>query len=105
MMWPVRQVATEKRRLEVLRYLASVGGYEANASLIKEHLRYVGVPTTGDELDAALAWLGELALVTLRRIHHAKTGHVSEVLARLTEAGREVAQGYQTFPGIMAPDA
>ncbi|NJR20179.1 MAG: hypothetical protein HC777_00875 [Hyphomonadaceae bacterium] len=105
MIWPVRQVATEKRRLEVLRYLASVGGYEANASLIKEHLRYVGVPTSGDELDACLMWLADFDLVIPRRfVYSANAGQSSELIVRVTETGRDVAQGYQAVPGIMQPD-
>ena len=43
--WPVARVETERRRLEVLRYLASVPGYEAAAMVLRDRCREIGVPT------------------------------------------------------------
>lgn len=99
MIWPVREIAAQKRRLETLRYLGQIAGYEAAGDLIKEHLRDIGVPTNGDEMAAALAWLDAQSLVTLRQPKPA-----SSPVARITEAGRETAQGFRTVPGVMAPD-
>lgn len=98
-MWPVREIAAQKRRLETLRYLAQVAGYEAAGDLVKEHLRDIGVPTNGDEMAAALAWLDAQSLVTLRRPKPA-----GAPVARITEAGREAAQGFRCVPGVMQPD-
>jgi hypothetical protein len=99
MMWPIRQIAAEKRRLETLRYLADVPGYEANTHLITAHLRVIGVPTNGDEMAAAASWLDQLGLASLRHV----SSQQPPVL-RITSEGVEVARGFQMIPGVMQPD-
>lgn len=95
--WPVVRIETEKRRLEVLRYLTVAPGYEATAQVLRLHCNRVGVPTASDHLIAALAWLEEHHLVTLRRIG-------DEPIVRVTSNGREVADGLTLVPGVLRPD-
>ncbi len=95
--WPVVQIETERRRLEVLRYLSDVPGYEAAGLILMEHCRSIGVPSSSDQTTSCLAWLEEQALVTLRSVR-------DEPIARLTRAGRETATGIRRHPGVMKPE-
>lgn len=95
--WPVARVETERRRLEVLAYLASIPTYEAAAMILRDQCRAVGIPTTSDQIVACIAWLNEHELVTCRT-------HRDEPIARLTGTGRDVALGHQRHPGVMQPD-
>lgn len=95
--WPVERIESEMRRLQLLRYLASTGRYEAAASVLRMHCTRIGLPTTADQLLAALAWLEDAELITQRI-------YADEPIARLTSAGRDVADGSQLYPGVMRPD-
>ncbi|WPY94693.1 hypothetical protein T8T21_00780 [Limimaricola variabilis] len=95
--WPLEAVETEMRRLKVLRYLADATGYEAAASVLRLHCARIGVPTTPDQVTAAMAWLAEMELVTLRH-------YEAEPIAKLTTFGRDVAEGIRTLPGVLRPD-
>ncbi|MFD1342897.1 VpaChn25_0724 family phage protein [Litorisediminicola beolgyonensis] len=95
--WPVAQVETEKRRLEVIVRLAHTPGYELSAMLLREHCRAVGVPTNTDQMSGCLAWLAEQMLVLLK-------GSEDSPVARLTPLGRETALGHRRHPGVMQPD-
>ncbi|KAF0674377.1 VpaChn25_0724 family phage protein [Profundibacterium mesophilum] len=97
MIWPVERIEAEMRRLHVLRYLAAAGGYEASASVLRLHCARIGLPTTGDQLVADLSWLEQAQLTTLR-------SYGTDTIARLTSAGRDVAEGTQYHPGVMRPD-
>ncbi|WP_090160214.1 hypothetical protein [Loktanella sp. DSM 29012] len=93
----VVRIETEKRRLEILEYLMGTPGYEAAASLLRLNCQRLGVPSTMDQTIAALQWLEEQELITVRR-------HADEIIARITLDGREVADGTRTVPGVMRPD-
>lgn len=95
--WPVWRIETEKRRLEILRYLAHAPAYQASASLLRLHCSHIGVPTTDDQMHHALGWLEEHELMT-----HRVAGE--EIVARLTSMGRDVAEGARTVAGVLRPD-
>ena len=95
--WPVERIETEKRRLTVLQYLAQVPGYEASAHILVLDCRRRGVPTSADQMRAALAWLMEQELVSLRRAGE-------DTVARLKARGREAADGTIFVPGVLRPD-
>jgi hypothetical protein len=95
--WPVIAVETERRRLEVLKYLRAVPEYEAAAMILREQCRAVGVPSTSDQIITCLHWLAEQELVTLRAAP-------SEPIAHLTPHGLETARGLRVHPGVMRPD-
>lgn len=95
--WPVAQVATERRRLTVLQYLAVTPGFEAAAMILRDRCREIGVPTHDDQILSCVHWLSEQALVTVRQIGN-------EPIARITAMGRDVSQGFRTHPGVMQPD-
>ncbi|MGB0912828.1 MAG: hypothetical protein ACPGSW_04535 [Phaeobacter italicus] len=95
--WPVARIEAERRRLEVLRYLARIPGYETSAMILREHCRSIGVPTTTDQMRACIHWLAEQDLITTR-------GSDDDPIPRLTTSGRETAQGYRRHPGVMQPD-
>lgn len=95
--WPIESVETEFRRLKMLQYLAAIPGYEAAATVLRLHCGRIGVPTTSDQVVAAMAWLAEQELVTSRVYNN-------EPIIRLMHKGREVALGHANVPGIMRPD-
>lgn len=95
--WPVARVETEKRRLEVLRYLTRSGSYEAAGSILRMHCSQIGVPTTGQQIVAAIQWLAEAELITVR-------GEGDDPVARITHDGRDVAEGMSVHPGVLRPD-
>lgn len=94
--WPVAQVETEKLRWAILAHLHASPGYELNDELLMEGARAQGIPTTSDRVRAAIAWLEEQELVTCRQ-------GMGLVMARITNAGEEVARGYRVFPGVLRP--
>ena len=90
-------IETEKRRLSILQYLLKSSGYEAVAGLLRLHCIATGVPSTFDQILAAIQWLEEQELITVRN-------HVNEPISRLTIDGREVAEGQRSVPGVLRPD-
>jgi hypothetical protein len=93
----VLRIETEKRRLEILQYLSCMPRYEAAASLLRLNCERLGVPSTMDQIVAAVQWLQEQELITVRR-------HTDEIIARVTQNGKEVAEGSRSVPGVMRPD-
>ena len=93
----VVRIETEKRRLEILEHLLATPRYECAASLLRLECQRLGVPSTLDQTIAALQWLEEQELVTVR-------AHNDEIVARITRNGREVADGSRSVPGVMRPD-
>tara|TARA_R110002094_G_scaffold160396_10_gene145813 strand:- start:2258 stop:2560 length:303 start_codon:yes stop_codon:yes gene_type:complete len=95
--WPMESVETEFRRLKILQYLATATGYEAAASILRMQCCRIGVPTTLDQVVAAMGWLAEQDLTTSRTYNN-------EPISRITAKGREVALGSSSYPGVMRPD-
>lgn len=91
-----QRTSTEHRRLAVLRHLEAAPAYRANASIIFDVVVAVGVPTTRDQLNAALQWLDEQELIQL-------DGEGDLVLATVTARGVEVALGQVVHPGVKRP--
>jgi len=94
--WPVARIETEKRRLAVLRHLDDTPGYQLNTTILRLGAEAQGIPTTEDQALDAVAWLGEMDLVTVDDAR-------GLVLATLTRAGQEVAQGRRIVRGIARP--
>lgn len=82
-------VVIADRRLMILRVLAETAGYGANRALIQTFLETGGHTVSADRLDADIAWLAELALVTLK-----------DQAVLLTQRGGDVAMGRATVPGV-----
>lgn len=93
----VLRIETEKRRLEILRYLAHTPGYEAVADLLRQRCQAIGVPSTSDQIVTAIRWLEEQELISVR-------SHGLHIIARLTSDGRDAADGSRTVPGVLRPD-
>ncbi|MGR3501590.1 VpaChn25_0724 family phage protein [Pseudaestuariivita sp.] len=95
--WPVKQVETEKRRLEILRCLNAAPEYTLQAPILRQHCVAMGIPSTNDQVAAALEWLEEQELACTRRT-------MARVLvATLTARGAEVATGAATTAGVARP--
>jgi len=95
--WPVVRIETEKRRLEVLKYLQGSPAYQASASMLYLHCSHIGVPSSEEQILHALGWLEEHELISVREAS-------SEHVARLVPAGRDVAEGTRVVAGVLRPD-
>ncbi len=86
----------ESCRLDVLRLLADMGGYEANHRTIGRALEALGhrQPVSGQR--DVLHWLAARGLLETRE----EAGYV---VARLTDRGADVAAGRETVPGVARP--
>lgn len=89
---------TEHRRLAILKHLAASSEFTSNASILIDVVNGVGVPTSEDQMRAALAWLDEQELIGM--VDH---GHV--IVAVATSRGAEVALGRSFHPGVKRPSA
>ncbi|MGH8782098.1 VpaChn25_0724 family phage protein [Paraburkholderia sp.] len=86
------EIVQADRRLMILRALAVTSGYGANRTLIQRFLDSEGHIVSRDLVDADIAWLAEIGLVTL---------HDDAVL--LTARGGDVAAGRTSVPGVRRP--
>ena len=91
-----RRIA-EAARLAILSELARAPGYEANHAILRSALADVGLHTSTDTVLAHLTWLDEQGLITVRDIDPFR-------VARLTERGRDVAEGLSVVPGVAQPE-
>ncbi|MBO1856814.1 ArsR family transcriptional regulator [Burkholderia cenocepacia] len=80
------------RRLLILRALSETNGYGANRRLIQQFLDSEGHIVSRDLVDAEIAWLAEVGLVTVR-----------DDAVLLSERGGDVAVGRATVPGVRRP--
>ena len=90
------QAEEERYRLDVLRLLAELSGYEANHRTIGAALRTRGHHRSADAQADALHWLSRHGLVETR-------DDASYIVARLTDRGDDVAAGRETVPGVARP--
>lgn len=90
------QVATEDRRLAVLRILEGSPEYRANVYLIQKMLAGFGHAPSLDQLNGDLAWLAEQGLLELEKV-----GEVA--LPQLLARGLDVACGRAIVPGVARP--
>ncbi|MBO9538738.1 ArsR family transcriptional regulator [Herbaspirillum sp.] len=83
-------------RLRVLQVLASVPGYRANESMVRQQLaeRYAHA-LSQDALRGELAWLNEQGLLAYQG--------ADIVLASLTQRGQDCAAGLTQIPGVKRP--
>lgn len=86
------EIVQADRRLMILRALAETAGYGANRTLIQRFLDSEGHIVSRDLIDADIAWLAELGLITLR-----------DDAVLLTARGGDVAAGRATVPGVRRP--
>ena len=87
----------EDRRLVILRALTEVPGYEANESVMRTALAHYGHRTGADMVRADLEWLETHGLLRVERL---PTQSGTLWLSSLTTAGRDVAEGAATHPGV-----
>jgi hypothetical protein len=85
------------RRLVVLRALAEMPGNAGNESVVKQALDYFGHRVGSDIVRADLQFLSDHGLLRIEKIEAAK-GELW--VARLTQAGDDVAAGRSVHPGV-----
>jgi hypothetical protein len=92
----MRDLENEHRRLTILRHLEKSARYTSNATILTDVANGVGVPSSRDQIAAALSWLESHGLVTCS----ASNGFV---VAAATSLGCEVALGQFVHPGVKRP--
>lgn len=92
------ELASEHRRLAILRLLNDGAGYSLNESILTEAVNRLGVISTRDQVKTDLAWLKEQGLVTTESLH-------GLTVATLAARGQEVAEGRTSVPGVKRPSA
>jgi Holliday junction resolvase len=92
--WPIMAVETEKRRFAILRHLHETQGRELSDELLKHGCRAMGIPSSGDQVRTAIAWLEEQDLVVTQAL-----GRMLAV--RLTAEGADVVRGFREAPGVL----
>lgn len=90
------QVATEDRRLAVLRILEGSPEYRANVYLVQKMLSGFGHAPSLDQLNGDLAWLAEQGLLELETVGDVP---IPQLLAR----GIDTACGRAVIPGVARP--
>ena len=90
------QAEEERYRLDVLRLLAELAGYEANHRTIGEALRARGHHRSADAQADALHWLAARGMVETR-------DEAGFIVAKLTERGGDVAAGREAVPNVARP--
>lgn len=86
------------RRLIILRFLAEAPSKTLNTSILHDLVACDGaVPSSRDQIEAAVRWLEEQELV---RVSEERLGIV-KVTTR--QRGLDVASGLATVPGIKSP--
>ena len=90
----------EALRLNILLALAKAPDYRASAPVLHTVLERSGTPASLNQLTAALDWLGEQELVELERLG---TVERAILVAQLTTAGLDVAQGRELAQGVRRP--
>lgn len=89
------EVEIEKRRWSIIAHLEKSKPQRVlSAEILIMGCRANGIPTVQDELEAALLWLEEQRYISTETLGAMQT-------AKLTEAGREVAQGLRVVPGLL----
>lgn len=84
------------RRLAILRHLEEVSEYTANASILTDVLRGVGVGGTRDQVVTEIVWLRDQGFVTA-------DDHEDFVIVTATHRGLEIARGETSHPDIQRP--
>lgn len=86
----------EDQRLVILRALASDNGFEHNESILHSILTEFGHKVGRDKVRTLISWLKEQGLVTVRTVG-------STMIARITQAGLDAANGATSIPGVKRP--
>lgn len=84
----------ERRRANILRFLARNNNYMASADDVRLYLNTLGTAINRHVLIADLAMLSNLGLLILM---------AEGTAARLTSDGLDVAEGSATMPGVARP--
>lgn len=92
-----KQLIIEDIRLCILRLLAEDQGYSHNTSILQTALGRLGHTVTRDQVETNVAWLNDQGYLTTNIPTEGVT------VAKITQAGLDVAAGRTTVPGVKRP--
>ena len=84
------------RRSTILRALVSAPSYSGNESVLFDVCQAWRVPSTRDQVRTELLWLRDQGFVQVEDI-------AGYMMATITEAGGDIAEGRRTHPDIQKP--
>ncbi len=90
-----RRTVDEDLRLTILLLLLEAGNYDLNIYILQSALADFGHRPSQDKLQTELSWLTEQGLCDL--------SDDAVVVAKLTQRGKDVAEGRQIVPGVKRP--
>ena len=90
------QKLNENLRLIVLQLLSQTEGYDLNIHILRAGVGDFGHKPSLDKLTSELHWLAEQNLLNVRTVGQT-------AVARLTERGKDVAEGRARVPGVERP--
>lgn len=90
------QKLNENLRLIVLQLLAQADGYDLNIHILRSGLADFGHKPSMDKLSSELHWLDEQSLLVVRTVGQT-------AIAKLTDRGKDVAEGHARVPGVARP--
>jgi len=92
----IGDILAEDQRLALLRFLAEMPEWAANASVLTDAMRHIGHRISRDKVLAELQWLAEQGLLRLRYVENV-------LVCTLTERGLDVSSGNARCPGVKRP--
>jgi len=92
------QVASEHRRLAILRALTDSPEYTSNLSVMTDLVNGFGVPSSRDQVDGDASWLAEQGLIE-------RKDHAGFIILQARERGIDVASGRSAIAGVRRPSA
>lgn len=94
--WPVADIEKEKRRGAILTHLFETHGGQLTLELLKAGCAAQGIPSNIDQVRNSVNWLQDNDLARIDAIGSMTT-------AKITDDGKEWAQGLRNIDGILSP--
>jgi hypothetical protein len=91
------KITQQDRRLVLLKLLTQDADYACNEYILREAIKPFGHKLSSDLLRSELNWLGEQGLLVVSDVS-------GVVVAKLTQRGKDVADGCVVVPGVKRPE-
>lgn len=85
-------------RITILKLMLTSPGYSTNESILHRSLPGLSFVLTRDQVRTELAWLAQQGLIVVNDLQ-------GLMVAELTLAGQDVAEGHGTHPDVQRPSA
>lgn len=97
----MREAFAANQRIIALQALEQDSAWELSTQMLQRALEHFGHALSAVAVDGLVDWLAERDLVTVRQLGRELAGGLR--VAKLTQAGLDVAQGRQRVTGVDRP--